>query len=211
MADLSISSGIDRLISWDPHSKQLHGFYGATPLNLLDPLSLFVEEFKQFENRDDVIAIAPDAGASKFVTHFARALGMNSAIASKYRPSNEEVVTSEIIGDFTGKRMAIILDDIISSGKTIQALVKKLVADKKIEEMYLGISHCLCAADAVEMLRQLHGEHTIKQVVVTNSIPQTREVTALPFLKVCDLSGILSRTINRIHYNRSVSEIFYES
>jgi hypothetical protein len=28
---------IDRLISWAPHSTQLHGFYGAAPIHLLDP------------------------------------------------------------------------------------------------------------------------------------------------------------------------------
>lgn len=38
MADLSISAGMDRMISWHPHSDQLHGFYSATPVNLMDTL-----------------------------------------------------------------------------------------------------------------------------------------------------------------------------
>jgi phosphoribosylpyrophosphate synthetase len=46
---------------------------------------------------------------------------------------------------------------------------------------------------------------------VTNSIPQTPAFLELPFLTAEPLSEVLSRTINRIHYDRSVSEAFLES
>ena len=74
MADLSIAAGIDRLIAWDPHCGQIRGFYGSTPVNMLESLTLFIEEFERFQGREDVVVVAPDAGASKFVTHFGRAL-----------------------------------------------------------------------------------------------------------------------------------------
>lgn len=209
MADLSIAAGIDRLIVWDPHCDQIRGFYGNIPVSTLESLSLFIEEFGRFKNREDVIAVAPDAGASKFVTHFGRALGIKCAIASKYRPRPEEVVMSEIIGDFEGKKTAVVLDDMVSNGGTIQALVKKLVEEKGIEEVYLGVSHNLCVGEARERLLDLHANNCLKQVIVTNSIPQTEQFQNLPFVTVRCLSDTLARTINRIHYNRSVSEVFY--
>ena len=86
MADLAVEAGIDRLITWDPHCGQIRGFYGSMPANMLESLTLFIEEFERFRGRDDVIAVAPDAGASKFITHFGRALGLRCAIASKFRP-----------------------------------------------------------------------------------------------------------------------------
>ncbi len=211
MADLAIDAGIDRLINWDPHSSQIHGFYGGTPLNLLDPLTLFSDEFSRFKGRDDVIAVAPDVGASKFATHFGRALEINSAIASKYRPKPEEVIATEIIGNFKGKNIAIVLDDMVSSGGTVFAVIQKLVKEKDIKEVYLGISHNLCVGEALNRLRKLHEEYHLKEMVVTNSIPQTKEFSSEPFVKIRCLSDIISRTINRIHYNSSVSEIFYES
>ena len=48
-----------------------------------------------------------------------------------------------------------------------------------------------------------------KEVIVTNSIPQTEEFKGLPFIRIKCLSDTLARTINRIHYSRSVSEAFY--
>lgn len=210
MADLSIEAGVDRMISWNPHSTQIHGFYGNIPLNLLDPLTLFLEEFKRFKGHDDAVAVAPDAGASKLATHFGRSLKINTAIASKYRPNPEEVVTTEIIGNLRDKNKAIILDDIISSAGTIYAVVQKLVKEKGIEEIYLGISHNLGVGEAYDRLNKLHEKGYLKELVVTNSIPQTKKFRSLSFLKIRDLAEIFARTINRVHYNRSVSELFYE-
>jgi len=209
MADLSIEAGIDRLVAWEPHCDQIHGFYGSIPTHMLDSLTLFIEEFSCFQDREDVIAVAPDAGASNLITHFGRALNLKCAIGSKDRPRPDEVVISEIIGDFSGKRIAIIIDDEISTGGTLHELIRKLVEEKGIEEVYLGISHSLCVERAREVLLDLHTNYHLKKIVVTNSIPQTEEFLGLPFFSVRCLSDTLARTINRIHYNRSVSELFY--
>ena len=52
-------------------------------------------------------------------------------------------------------------------------------------------------------------KNRLREVIVTNSIPQTKEFESLPFLSIKGLSDTLSRTINRIHYSQSVSEVFY--
>ncbi|RPJ04197.1 MAG: ribose-phosphate pyrophosphokinase, partial [Spirochaetaceae bacterium] len=164
--------------------------------------------YSRDEGRDDVIAVAPDVGASKFVTHFSRSLSITSAIASKYRPRPEEVVISEIIGDFRNKKTAIILDDMISNGGTIHSLAKKLVEEKGISEVYIGVSHNLSVGKARERLVELHEKYNLQEVLFTNSIPQSEDFLSLPFVRITCLSDILARTINRIHYHRSVSELF---
>jgi ribose-phosphate pyrophosphokinase len=209
MADLSIAAGIDRLITWHPHCGQLRGFYGSLPANMLSSLSLFVEAFQDFAGREDVIAVAPDAGASKLIQQFCRALELKAAIGSKYRPRADEAVITQIVGDFAGKRTAIILDDELSTGGTLCALVEKLAQDHGIQEIYFAVSHNRCVPVARERLQGLYDRYGLKQVIATNSIPQTDAFTSLPFFTVKSLSDTLSRTINRIHYSRSVSEVFY--
>ena len=209
MADLSVAAGIDRVMVWDPHCDQIRGYYGTMPVTMLQTLTLFIDKFERFRGRDDVIVVAPDAGASKFVTHFGRALGLKCAIASKYRPRPEEVVISEVIGDFAGKQIAIVLDDMISSGGSMHALIQKLAEEMGIEEVYLGVSHNLCVGRAGERLCDLHSNYGLREVVVTNSIPQTDQFESLPFVTICCLSDALARTINRIHCHQSVSEVFY--
>jgi ribose-phosphate pyrophosphokinase len=206
-----MEAGIDRLIAWNPHLSQIRGFYGSIPVIMLDSLTLFIQEFQRFQGREDVIAVAPDVGASKFVTYFGRALDLECAIASKYRPRPEEAEISEIIGELAGKRVAIVLDDMISSGGTVYSLIKKLVEETRVQEVYLGASHNLCTQFAHERLLTLHDQYHLRELIITNSIPQTEAFRSLPFVSVRCLSDSLSRTINRVHYNRSVSELFYRS
>jgi ribose-phosphate pyrophosphokinase len=206
-ADLTLMAGIDRLITWHPHLRQVHGFYGGTPVHSLDALSLFAHLFRDFAGRKDVIAVAPDVGASKFITHFGRALNLSCAIASKYRPRPEEAVVNEIIGSVRSHSVAIVVDDMISSGGTIEALVKQL-AREGIEEIYVGASHNLCQPVAIERLVALHEKYHLRRLVVTNTIPQIRDVLELPFVEVYDLASILGRAIARIHNNESLRDVY---
>jgi ribose-phosphate pyrophosphokinase len=207
MADLSVEAGVDRLVTYHPHTSRLRGFYGNTPVDLLDALPMFAREFRDFRAREDVVVIAPDAGASKFVTCVGRMLDLTCAIASKHRPRPEEATISEIIGDLAGKRVAIVIDDMISSGGTVYALLTLLSRQTDIEEVYLGASHNLCSRRAWERLLELQAEHQLVQVITTNSIPQTDRFVKLPFFSVRDLSETLAWVINSVHYNRSVGEI----
>jgi ribose-phosphate pyrophosphokinase len=209
MADLAITAGIDRLVSWHPHCGQLRGFYGGMPANMLSSLSLFAETFQEFEGREDVIAVAPDAGASKLVLYFCRALGLKGAIASKFRPRADEAVITQVVGDFAGKHTAIILDDELSTGGTLYGLVEKLFRETQVREFYFAVSHNRCVPVACERLQALHERYGLRAVIATNSIPQTEMFTGLPFFRVECLSDTLSRVINRIHYSPSVSEVFY--
>jgi ribose-phosphate pyrophosphokinase len=210
MADLSLEAGIDRLVVWHPHYNQVQGFYGKTPVLALEAVSFFVEAFKQFEGREDVVVVAPDLGASKFITYFSRTLNLRSALASKYRPEPEKSRVTDIVGDFSNKRVAVVLDDMISSGGTVYALIKKLVQEKGVQELYLGASHNLCTTQAQERLMDLHENYHLKKVIVTDSIPQTEEFRTLPFVSVRSLSDILTRVINGIHYNQPVTGLTYQ-
>ncbi len=210
MADLSLEAGIDRLVTWHPHSRQTPGFYGRQPVDVLPALLLFISEFERFRGREDVITVAPDAGASKLVTYFSRVMGLDASIASKHRPRPEEAVVTEVIGNFAGKRMALVLDDMISSGGTLEATVKKLVTEYGIEEVHVGVSHNLCMPQAREKLVALQTGYRLQSLIVTNSIPQAERFTTLPFLAVRSLADVLARAINRIHYHREVSALFEE-
>ena len=207
MADLSIEAGLDRVVVWDPHTGRINGFYGNVPVDGLRPLRLLERTYHSFRGRDAVIAVAPDAGASKLITRFARRLGLSSAVAAKHRPRPEEAEVSEIMGDFAGKRVAIVLDDMINTGGTVEATITKLVEEHGLEEIRLAVSHNLCSDEALKRLSKLNDSYGLRQVVVTDSIPQTDPYVELPFLTVQSLSDPLARVINRIHYNRPVEVV----
>jgi ribose-phosphate pyrophosphokinase len=211
MADISITAGLDRLVTWHPHSPQIQGFYNSVPVLKLDALDFFIDSFGRYKDRDDVIMVSPDAGAAKLVTRISHELNLNAAIGSKFRPRPEKAMIREVIGDFTGKKIALVLDDMISSGGTVYALVKELVKNKGIEEIYLGVSHNLCLGTAYERLLELMQNDGLKEITVTNSIPQTEAFQQIPNFFIRDISGMLSQVIFKLHHNLPLSELTYQS
>ena len=210
MADLSLEAGLDRLVTWHPHMDRVHGYYGSIPVNALSSLALFQDQFQKFAGREDVIAVAPDSGALKFIMDFARSLNISSAVAAKYRPRPEKAVVSEIMGDFEGKKTAIVLDDMINTGGTMTAAVKKLVRDHGIQEVYLGVSHHLGSDKALERLQTLHQDYRLREIVVTDSVPQREEFISLPFTGQVSLAGPLCTVIDRIHHHQPVGDWFFQ-
>jgi len=208
MADLSREAGIDRLVTWHPHSPQIEGFYGGVAVTMLDAVGFFAGEFSRFRGKDTVVAIAPDEGASKFVSHFASALEIRCVVASKHRPYRDGPPVARLNGDFTGVRTAIVLDDIISTAGTVYEVIRALAGTGSINEVYLGVSHNLCTTTASGRLLELNDGYNLREVVVTDSIPQTEEFMALPFLSVRSLSNVFARVINRIHCNEAVGGAF---
>jgi ribose-phosphate pyrophosphokinase len=198
-ADLAAVAGVDRLITWHPHCPQIRGFYAPLPVLAPDPLGEFVREFASYRGRSDVIAVAPDEGASRLVASFGRALGVRCAIATKHRPARGEAAITEVLGDFEGARVAIVLDDMISSGTTIRELVTTLAAKTRVAEVRVAVSHNLCRPEALESLRELHSTGLLAGVAVTDSIPQTPGFAALPFLSVRPLARRLAAMVDAVH------------
>lgn len=206
MADLSIVAGCDRLITWDPHSPQVHGFYAKVPVTVLEKAPFFTHALGRFEGRSDTVIVAPDAGAVKRVNRLCQELNLQSAVAAKVRPRPEQAEITDIIGDFAGKRIALVPDDMISSGGTVDALIDKLVNEKRIEEIYLAVSHNLCSEIAYTRLDKHRQSGHVAGIAVTNSIPQTDAFLEWPDLSVFDVADSIAHAVDCIHHNRAVDQ-----
>jgi ribose-phosphate pyrophosphokinase len=205
IADLLTTAGLDRLVTWHPHFDQIRGFYGAVPVEALDPLVLFRDAFEHLGGSDDTIAVAPDIGAAKLIDAFGRIMGLKTALAAKHRPRPEEAAVSDVLGDLSDKRKAIILDDMIASGGTVTAVVEKLVREHGIEEVHLGVSHNLCIERCHDQLVKLHAAYGLAEVVVTDTVPQSEPFLSLPFLSVTSVAGAVAEVIDRVHFDRATN------
>lgn len=206
IADLSIEAGLNRLVTWAPHDNRIHGFYGKTPVDHLSAIPMFRKVFSDMKSRQDVIGIAPDAGAAAFVIPFCRKMDIRCAITAKYRPEPEKASITDVMGDFDGIRTAIILDDMISTGGTIEAVVTKLVQDKGVTDVYVAISHFMGAQQAIDRLERLHQDFGLKRLVVTDSVPLTDSFIDLPFVEIRSLAQPLADAIKYIHLNKPVMQ-----
>jgi ribose-phosphate pyrophosphokinase len=90
---------------------------------------------------EDVVLVAPDAGASKKVSKVARAMGKPMVQASKKRDTRDGSITAtEVFSEHIGGRNFLIVDDICDGGRTFIELAKVLrpLTDGKI---FLYVTH----------------------------------------------------------------------
>ena len=105
-----------------------------------------------------------------------------------------------IIGDVSGKK-AILIDDILNTGKTF-AEAAKIVERGGATEIYAVASHGLFAGGASEILNTA----PIKEIIVTDSVNTKEKVPV--HTKYLSASKLIADAITRIHERRPLSPLF---
>jgi ribose-phosphate pyrophosphokinase len=121
IAQILESVGITRLITVDIHSLESLRYFSmeVIHINVIEILSYY----SSLLNLNNVTIIAPDKGSEMRLKN----LGYNIIAMNKTRNNNS--IDMMLNGDVEGKN-CLIIDDIIDSGKTIEAAIKCLKANK---------------------------------------------------------------------------------
>ena len=199
IADLLQTSGLHRVVAVDLHTTALEGFF-PIPLEHLSAVPLLAEAVRPWVPPHAVV-VAPDLGAVKLAERYARLLHLPLAIVQKMRLSGEEVRVQRIVGDVHG-RVPVVVDDMVSTGGTIQAAIQALLAAGCVaEDLTVVASHGLFVGPAEERLHAVPIHHFF----VTDSVARpARE----PFpLHVTSLGPLLAEAITHLHNNQSLSDL----
>ncbi len=209
VADTFKTAGADAMIYFHGHSRQLKGYFSGMRVWAIDPFYFFVDEFKEFKDRKDVIVQSMDAGSAKFATIIAGMMNLPFGVNAKARSIKDKDKIEKIIsvGDFEGIEIALMFDDIMSTGNTFIQGLKELNS-KGIKKIYAGISHFMGEPEGIRNLNLAREKYGLEYVLITDSIPLKKEFRELEYIKEKSLAPMLAQVINRIHYERSVSEIF---
>jgi len=200
VANLITTAGANRVLAIDLHAQQLQGFFDI-PVDHLTGELVLSRYFKD-KKISKLTVVSPDVGNMKTASRYASHLGGELAIVHKRRMSGSEVDAREIIGDVKGRNV-LMCDDIIATAGTVCSAAK-LVKERGAEKIYVGATHGVLAGGALKQL----GEAPIDEVVVTDTIPQSKETKKLRNIKVLTVSAMLGEAIKRIHKNESVSSLF---
>lgn len=195
VADMLGAAGLSRVVAVDLHSPILEGFF-ALPLEHLSAVPLLAEAVRPWTTGNAVI-VAPDLGAAKLSDRYARILDLPVAIVHKTRHSGDEVSVHRITGEVRG-RAPLLVDDMISTGGTIEAAIVALLAAGCAPDITVVATHGLFVAAATARMSAL----PVQRYLVTDSVSGTE---ALPLaLQVVSLSPLLAEAIRRLYDNRSL-------
>lgn len=197
VADLLSVAGIDRLITMDLHADQEQGFFNV-PVDHLYASSVLLPYIKSL-NLDNLVIAAPDAGASKRASTYAKYLGCPMVMCNKTRARANEVATMDVIGDVTGADV-VICDDMVDTAGTI-VKAASLMIEKGARSVRAAASHCIMSDPASQRIT----DSVLEEIVFTDSIPYSKDCKKV---KQVSIAAMLAETIRRVQSNESISDQF---
>jgi ribose-phosphate pyrophosphokinase len=196
MASLIEAAGFSRVVAIDLHAPEIEGFF-RIPLEHLTAARLLADAVQP--TRDAVI-VAPDLGAVKLAERYQALLQLPVVALHKTRITGSEVSLRSIIGDVKD-RAPIIVDDMITTGGTIEAAVKGLLEAGCKPDISVVATHVLLAGPAVARLQAL----PIRQLIGTNTVEPMSEPPA--HFQVVNVAPLVADAIGRLHGDRSLEPI----
>lgn len=203
VADLLTKAGADRVLTLDLHAAQIQGFFDI-PVDHLHAGPVLHDYIRgKGLAAADLVVLSPDEGSIKKTLQYQKRLGAALAIVDKRRVSSTETQQANIIGAPLKGKVAIIFDDMISTGGTVIGAARVAVENGARSVMVCATHGVLCHP-AISRLREAP---FINEVVITDSIPLPSE-KQLPNIKVLTVAPLLAEAIRRIHRHESVSSLF---
>lgn len=198
VANLLTTAGADRVLAVDLHAAAIEGFFDI-PVDHLRATPLLATYFLR-DLEEDVVVVSPDAGGVTRAQDFRERVDGSLAIIAKQRPRPDVTETLDMVGDVEGK-VAIIVDDMISTGGTL-VQAAKMLTERGAARIHVAATHGIFAANALELL----ADSPIDRIVVTDTIPLPAH--AVGRIEVVSVAPLLAEAIMRTHNGLSVSALF---
>ena len=164
VADALVSAGAQRLVVVDPHTAALEAMC-SVPVEMLGAAPVLARALES-TIAEDAVVVAPDLGAVKLAERFAALLGRSVAVVRKTRVSGTSVRAEELVGDVRGCA-AVIVDDMISTGGTIEAAARVLHSLGARDGIVVAATHGLLVGPACDRLVTVG----LQRLLVTDSLP----------------------------------------
>jgi ribose-phosphate pyrophosphokinase len=200
VADQLAAAGAERVLAMDLHAGQLQGFFNI-PVDHLFAAPVAVRHFESMD-LDNVVMVAPDAGAVERARAIAKRLHAGLAIIDKRRLRANKAVAMHVVGDVEGCN-AILYDDMVDTAGTLTEGAKALVANGA-KAVYAFSTHAVLSGSAVDAIEK----GPFAKVIVTDTIPLRGAAKKCSRILVLSVAELLGDAIRNIHEETSLSSLF---
>tara|TARA_B100000212_G_scaffold262289_1_gene202064 strand:+ start:38 stop:991 length:954 start_codon:yes stop_codon:yes gene_type:complete len=202
VSDMFSSVGINRVLTLDLHSETIQGFFDM-PADNIYATKLMIEDISKNYSQDNLVIVSPDVGGVVRSRALAKYLdGLDLAIIDKRRNEANKSEVMNIIGDVKGKE-CIVPDDIVDTAGTLCNAAKAL-KDAGASKVSAYITHPVLSGPAIERI----SSSDIDELVVTNSIPLTKDGRKCSKIRVISIAPLLAECIIRLSHEESLSAVF---
>ncbi|NTS75986.1 ribose-phosphate pyrophosphokinase [Catenovulum sp. SM1970] len=201
VADFISNVGVDRVLMVDLHAEQIQGFFDV-PVDNVFGSPILLEHMRE-QNFENPVVVSPDIGGVVRARAIAKQFDdCDLAIIDKRRPRANVAQVMHIIGEIEG-RDCIIVDDMIDTGGTLSKAAAAL-KERGAKQVYAYATHPVFSGNAVENIK----DSQIDKLIVTDSIPLSKEMAKLKKVEQLTLSTMLAEAMRRVSNEESISAMF---
>lgn len=177
--------GLSKIVCLDLHSVKIPEVF-SIPVLHLSALPLFAQKIREIMEtlEGKTILVTPDMGGIRRIKQLSEMLdNMPYAIIEKDRDLETGSIRDASIDREVKDRTAFIVDDMISTGKTIIAAAK-LLKENGVNKIYVFATHGVLSKEAPEILES----ELIEKVYLTDSVyvPEEKKFPKLEIISIAD-------------------------
>lgn len=211
-----IAMGVDSIITFDAHDPRvqnaipLHGFetYNAS-YQFIKGIYKSTPDFKP--DAEHLMIISPDEAGMKRAIYMANVLGVDMGMFYKRKDytrlvnGKNPVVATEFLGDSVEGKDVVILDDMISSGRSVLEVAKEL-KQRHAKRIFICTTFGLFTS-GLSWFDKAYEDGLFTRLLTTNLVWQPPELLSKPYYTGCDLSKFLALIIDTMNHDGSVSDL----
>lgn len=182
-------AGLTKIIFVDPHTIKMPEMF-SIEVKSLSALPIFAKKIEEIGyDKNNSVIVSPDMGGLRRLQQLSEMLENLPVLSiEKERDYNTgSISASAVHGEI--KKTCFVIDDIISSGKTIVQAVEKL-SELGAAHIYVFATHPILSEDAVSLLENSKAE----RIYVTDAIP-IPDNKKFSKLEILSLSSLIAEAL----------------
>ena len=211
-----VNMGVDNILTFDAHEPRVQNAIPLKGFETVQPIYQFIKALLQTEpelkvDSEHMMIISPDAGGMGRAIYFANMMGLDVGMFYKRRDytrlvgGRNPVLAHEFLGtDVTGKDV-IVVDDMISSGETVQEVARELKR-RGAKKVFVCATFGLFT-NGLARFDRYYEEGLIDKIFTTNLVYQSPELLSRPYYVSVEMSKYIALLIDSLNHDTSVSEL----
>jgi ribose-phosphate pyrophosphokinase len=202
VANMIGQAGATHVLTMDLHADQIQGFFSVPTDNIYGGPVLISDLYRQ--QIPNLMVVSPDVGGVVRARAMAKQLETDLAIIDKRRPKANVAKVMHIIGDVQG-RTCVLMDDMVDTANTLCEAASALKEHGAVK-VFACCTHPVLSGPAIERIT----DSQLDELLVTNTIPLSREARACAKIRQLSIAQILAESIRRVALGDSISNLFVD-
>lgn len=211
-----VRMGVENIITFDAHDPRVQNAIPQKGFETVQPIYQFIKYLLQVETElqidsDHMMVVSPDEGGMGRAVYFANVLGLDMGMFYKRRDYTQVVdgrnpiVAHEFLGSSVEGKDVLIVDDMISSGESMQDVAKELKR-RKARKVFVCATFGLFT-NGLAKFDQYYQDGFIDRILTTNLVYQSPGLLSRPYYIDVDMSKYIALIIDNLNHDASLNEL----